>query len=240
MKLKELTIKDRPRERLIEKGANALNDIELLAIMIGSGTKKENVLDIALKITKKYTLKELKDLTYQKLIMIPGIKSAKACQLLAAFELARRAHILNIKKESLTSARQIYDYLYADFYLEDKEAIAIIYLDCKLKPIKKSLFNSVNSFDVNLPIKIIIHECLDNKAYGIVMAHNHPSNDLKPSEADLNVTFQLIGLLNTMEINLFDHLIIGREEYYSFLEHGLLDKPFEYNYLGDEDEKSDI
>ncbi len=238
MKLKELTLNDRPRERLIAKGANALSDVELLAIMIGSGTKKENVLDIALKITKNYTLKELKDLSYQKLIMITGIKRAKACQLLACFELARRAHILDLKKESLTNAKQIYNYLYADFYLEDREVIGIIYLDCKLKPIKKSLFSSVNSFDVELPLKTIVHECLDNKAYGIVLAHNHPSNELNPSQADLAVTYELEKILTTMEINLFDHLIIGKEGYYSFLEHGLLNRAFEYNFLGDEDEKS--
>ena len=95
MNIKDLKVSDRPRERLIKNGASTLSDVELLAIIIGSGNKNENVFDLAVKILKKYDFKKIKQLSYEEITKIKGIKQAKACKLLACYEIAKRAYMFN-------------------------------------------------------------------------------------------------------------------------------------------------
>lgn len=117
MNVKDLSKEDRPRERLIKVGPRALSDVELLAILIGSGTKTSTVLELATEILKQYTLVDLKDLTYEKINKIKGIKQAKACQLLVCFEIARRSSQIPKYRGSLETAKDIYEYIYDEIYL---------------------------------------------------------------------------------------------------------------------------
>lgn len=238
MKIEDLKRKDRPRERLIALGPRALSDVELLAVLLGSGTKDCCVLDMASRILKKYSPKELKELSYNQMIQLYGIKTAKACQLLACFELARRGGQAQNSKASLETATDIYSYVYDEIFLEFNEVILCILVDCKLKPIKKLVERGDSPHQVAIPIKKFIKEALACQAYGIILVHNHPSGDVEASEADIFSTKEFQSILATLDILLLDHLVVSASSYYSMHEHGILQMCEEYSLLGDPFEKS--
>lgn len=233
MKLKDLKLDQRPRERLIENGPKALSDIELLAILLGSGSKKQDVFALAQNICANYSFYELKQVSYQKLIELSGIKKAKACLLLACFELARRSYLMLDSAPCLDCAAKIHQYILADFMFLDSEQVVAVYLNCKLKPVQKFSSTTLESMEVGVPIRQIVVEALRVNAYGLVLIHNHPSGDLKPSFADIKTTKEIEMLLFKLNILFLDHLIVYKHSYYSFLEHGILNKELEYNDLGD-------
>lgn len=235
--IEDLQKKDRPRERLIEKGAASLSDVELLAVLLGSGTQKRDVLSMATYILNQYSLYELKDLSYERLADLDGIKQAKACLLLACFELAKRAMNASLKNVCLDTPKNIYDLVYGDIYLEATEVIIVLFVNCKLKLIKKKIYSGDNSSSVFLSNKQILKEAIDLHAYGIILIHNHPSGDVQPSEADLDATFELKNLLLQIDVLLLDHLVVSAQGFYSFLESGLLSEAKEYNRTGDLDEE---
>ena len=222
MKIDDLNIEDRPRERMIKYGPKGLSDVELLAIILGSGTKEENVLDLSANILKRYCFKDMKDLSYHELIKISGIKQAKACKLLSCFEIAKRA----IKNEdiniTLEDSNEIYRYIKNDFYLESNEKLCVIFLDVKLKVIYKLFFDGNSPHNILLPMKNIVKEAFKFNASCIIIAHNHPSNDVSPSIKDIEETIKLKNVLHNMDMLLVDHLIIGSRGYYSFNDNGLL------------------
>ncbi|MDE6655751.1 MAG: DNA repair protein RadC [Anaeroplasmataceae bacterium] len=240
MNVKDLTLQDRPRERIAKLGARALSDTELLAILIGSGTKEHTVLDIASSLLKMYSLSELKDLTYEKLLKVKGIKQAKACKLLACFEIARRG-VAKVKDiPILETAEDIYNYVFHEIYLESSEIIIAILLDCKLKPLKTIIERGKSSHQVEMPIRSILQEALEMKAYAIVLVHNHPSGEVNASYADIESTHQLQQILMQLDILLLDHLVVSPTDYFSMNEHGLLSFNEEYSVLGDALEKSTL
>lgn len=238
MNIKDLKYEDRPRERIIRLGARALSDVELLAILIGNGTKSHTVLDIASNILKLYSLPELKDLTYSKLSKLKGVKQAKACKLLACFELARRSAMKKRDLPSLENAEDIYNYVYHEIYLESNEIVLAILVDCKLKPIKIIIERSKSTHHVEIPTKEILKEALDTKAYGVILVHNHPSEEVEASLADITVTHQLQQIFMTLDILLLDHLVVSQSNYYSMHEHGLLLLEEEYSVIGEDYEKN--
>lgn len=238
MKLTDLKEEDRPRERLVCLGPQALSDVELLAILIGSGTKEHTVLDIASQILKQHTLPEIKNLTYDQFIKFNGINKAKACLLLACFELAKRGSQRKVERKSLEDPSDIYDYIYKEIFLESTEVLIAILVDCKLRPLKKLIFRGDSTHQVGIPIKSIVLEALEGKAYGIILVHNHPSGDVNPSSADEMVTIEFQEILLSLELLLVDHLIVSDKEFYSMHEHGLLHKKMEYSVLGDSFEKN--
>ncbi|MDE7264279.1 MAG: DNA repair protein RadC [Anaeroplasmataceae bacterium] len=233
MNIKDLQNKDRPRERLMSIGPRALSDVELLSILIGSGTKDRTVFDIASNILQIYTLPQLKDITYTKLIEFKGINQAKACQLLSCFELARRGSQKEVDKKSLETAEAIYKYIYDEIYLQSTEIIIAILVDCKLKPIKKIVDHSSDSFQIIIPVKKIVSEALAGQAYGLILVHNHPSGEVTASKADITATLQLKQILYSLDILLLEHLVVCPTAYYSMASHGLLSSSLEYNELGD-------
>lgn len=222
MNIYDLKIEDRPRERLIKMGPSSLTDIELLAIILGSGTKEENVLELSTNILKKYSFNVMKELSYQELININGIKQAKACKLLACFEIAKRAINVNELNIILDNSKSIYNYIKNDFYLSSKEMISVVYLDIKLRVIKKDIYEGDSPHNINLPMKDIVKNAINYNASCIVIAHNHPSNDLTPSLTDMEQTYKLKNILDNIGIILLEHLIIGINGYYSFNDYGLL------------------
>lgn len=233
MNIKDLQNKDRPRERLMRMGPRALSDVELLSILIGSGTKDVAVFDIASHILQQYTLPQLKDITYAKLIEFKGIHQAKACQLLSCFELARRGSQKAFVQKSLETAEAIYSYVYDEIFLESSEIIIVLLVDCKLKPIKKIVERGESSYQVFLPVKRIVAEALAVQAYGLILVHNHPSGEVEPSKADIAATIELKRILCFLDILLLEHLIVSATEYFSMEEYGLLQENLEYNGIGD-------
>ena len=222
MKLKSLPKVERPREKLIAKGAQNLKDEELLAILLRTGIEGKNVLEIARQILRKYSKKRLFKLTYEDLLKIKGINSAKACTILASMELVKRA--LEVGEETLPKIESIKDVIAQMSYLRDKtrEHLAALYLNARNELVfKKHIF--VGTLDANIahPREIFEH-ALTNHASSVILVHNHPSGDPEPSKADLEITKRIQEAGKIMGIDVLDHIIITKTKAFSFKQKKLI------------------
>lgn len=225
IKIKDIPINERPRERLINKGASNISNEELLSIILKSGTKNESAKVVATKILSTIKdISELKNLTYESLIKINGIGSTKACDLLATIELAKRINvdIDNINNLKITSSDIVYTYYKNIIGDKFQEHFYVIYLDNKKKVINnKLLFIGTINYSVVHP-REIFKEAYSNSASSIICVHNHPSGNSKPSDEDISLTNRLVEISNLMGIKLIDHVIITKKNYYSFYENNLI------------------
>jgi len=220
--LREMPRVERPREKLIEKGPENLKDEELLAILLRTGTKEKNVLDLARQILRKFSKKKFLKLKYQDLIKIKGVNSAKATTILAALELTKR--ILGVGEEILPKIESIKDVIAQFSYLikKQREHLAILYLNARNEVIyKKHLF--VGTLDANIchPREIFKY-ALEKNAASVILVHNHPSGDPTPSNTDLEVTKRIQEAGKIMGIDVLDHIIISKTKIFSFKERKLI------------------
>lgn len=222
IKIKDIPCDDRPRERLLNIGSESLSNEELLAILLNSGFKDISVKNLAAKIlTESKGLTGLKDMNYHKLINIKGIGKVKACTVLAFLELARRMNytktkILDVK---FTSPEIVFEY-YKDKLDHSKEQVFCLYLDSSHKIIKEKLLfvGTVNRSMVHP--RDVFKEAYQVNASAIICMHNHPSDNTYPSVEDENITNRLKEISVLMGIDFLDHIIVGRTNYYSFMENG--------------------
>lgn len=222
--IKELPIKERPRERFVKYGASAIQTFELIAIILRTGSKDESVLELAKRVTyMSNSLKDLSNTSIKELKSIKGIGDSKAIELLAAFELGKR-----VNKESfsshykLHSPEKIYQFLKNELEMKTQEHFLALYLNTKGELIKKeTLFiGSLNSSLIH-PREIFKHAVI-NSAAAIIICHNHPSGDPNPSRQDLEITKLIHKNSLMMDIELLDHIIIGKDKYYSFKAKGII------------------
>lgn len=219
MKFKELPKEEMPREKLLLYGAKNLSNEELLMIILKTGTKNSSVKDLATKLlTQTKGIRNLKNMTYQKLIQIEGIGQVKAIELLALIELSKRIQEKVPLTELLNCTNQtnIVEYFYNLLQDKKQEEFYVLYLDNKKKLIeKKKLFiGSINTSVVH-PREIFKNAYLLSASF-LICIHNHPSGDPTPSKEDIELTKKLKEIGEMHAIYLIDHLIIGRECYYSF------------------------
>ncbi len=222
MKIKNIVAKERPRERLISKGANSLSDYELLAIMLGSGTKEKSVLELSIELIEKYGLEKLFQMDYKELKKIKGIKEAKASKLMSCFEIAKRCIAKKDNLIQLSNAIEVYQYVQSDFLYLKTERIMILYVDTKCRVIQKSFLNGDQVAKIELPVKKIIGEAIKWNAYGIFLIHNHPSGDVMPSSSDIDSTHYLITLLNEIGIAFLDHIIVSDTNFFSLMDNKII------------------
>ncbi len=221
MKFKNIPDTLKPRERLINYGAEHISDDELLSIILKTGTKDKNVKELALDILSQYKeITKLKNIKYQQLITIPGIGKAKASEIIATIELGRRIFQKTTEEQLIecTSVKNIVDHFGYLFKDKKQEEFYVIYLDNKKRYIaKKLLFIGSINYSIAHP-REIFKEAYLLSASSIICIHNHPSGDVTPSRADDLITNKIkeIGLLH--EIHLIDHLIIGKNNYYSYFD----------------------
>lgn len=216
MKIKDLPKIERPREKLIQKGPQNLKDEELLAILLGTGVEGKNVIEVAKQILNKYTKKRLLKLTYSDLSQTKGIGPAKACTILAATELVKRS--LEIGEETLPIISSAKDVIAQAVYMRDKsrEHLMAIFLNARNEMIyKKPMFIGTLSANLVHP-REIFQEALKQNAAAVVLAHNHPSGDAEPSEADLEITKRIQEAGKIMGIEVLDHVIITKNTSFSF------------------------
>jgi len=222
MKIKDLPKIERPREKLIQKGSQNLKDEELLAILLRTGREGKNVIEVAKQILGKYSKKRLLKLTYEDLIKIKGIDSGKACTILAAGELVKRASKMG--EEILPIIRSSKDVIAQAIYMRDKvrEHLMGIYLNARNEMIfKKPMF--VGTLNANLVHpREIFSEALKQNAASVILVHNHPSGDPEPSEDDLEITKRLTEAGKIMGIDVLDHVIITKNKVFSFKEKKLI------------------
>ena len=227
MKLNEITKEQRPRERLINLGPKVLSDIELLAIILSFGSKKENVLELSTRLIKDYGLSKLLYMNYDELKQIEGIKEAKATKLMACFEIAKRSLRVYQDHRLLLNAIDVVEYIKNDYVFCENEMYTIIFVDVSGKVIKKLSFESDLSHQVNVSLRTIVKEAITLNSYGTYIIHNHPSNNIKPSSSDISTTRIINEMLNNIDVKLVDHIIIGKYDnnnYFSFYENRLIIK----------------
>lgn len=221
MKFKDIPVSERPRERLSMYGANNLSNEELLMIILKTGTKKYSVKEVSLNLLKECGgVSNLKNMTLNKLVNISGIGRVKAIELMAVIELAKRMNEDVSFKDmvSCTNPTNIINYFNYLFKDKKQEEFYVIYLDNKKKFIdKKRLFiGSINS-SVAHPREIFKNAYLLSASF-IICIHNHPSGDATPSKEDMIITEKLKNIGDMHAIYLIDHIIIGKDNYYSFFE----------------------
>lgn len=204
------------------KGAENLKDSELLAILLRTGKAGKNVIEIASQILIKYSKKRLLQMTYQDLVKIGGIDSAKATTLLAAFELAKRAMEVNdTNLPTIVTPKDVVAQL-TDLRHNKKEHFIAIYLNARNQLVHKETI-SMGTLNANLVHpREVFEPALKHSAAGIMVAHNHPSGDPKPSEDDLEITKRLADAGKMMGINVMDHVIVSKTGYFSFKENRLI------------------
>jgi DNA repair protein RadC len=223
MKLKDISPENRPLERLLSCGPESLSNAELLALIIKTGTKKENVLNISQKILTKISIKKLSSTTTTELMKIEGIGKVKACQILSIAELSKRInYITNTNNYKIYQPKDVYDYLIYDFDGLSQEKLIALYMNSKNEIISKKIVSIGTDDQTLIPIKEITTYALKEQAKGVIITHNHPSGDPSPSSEDKYATKNLKTSLKLLELQLIDHVIFGKNSFFSFKEKQLI------------------
>lgn len=225
LRIKDLAEEDRPREKLLSKGISALTDAELIAILIGSGSKNESAVDLGKKIlgSVSHNLNELGKLSIHDLMKMKGIGQAKAITILAALELGRRRKASEIiKKKKISQSRDVLEYfqpLLADLHYEE---FWVLLLNRSNRVVNKIKISQGGISGTVIDVRLILKKAIENETSSIILCHNHPSGNLEPSESDKKITLKLQKAGQLMDIQVIDHVIISDNNYFSFADEGLL------------------
>lgn len=216
---------DRPREKLLQKGRAALSDAELIAILIGSGTPKVSAVDLAKEIlaASHHNLNELAAKSVKELIKFKGIGEAKAISIVTAMELGNRRQIAEImQRKRISSSSDVAKLMQPEIGDLGHEEFHVIYLSNSNKILHKEARSSGGITGTIADIRLILKGALLQGAVGIIICHNHPSGNTKPSQADINLTKKVKEAAEIMDIKLLDHVIITADKHYSFADEGML------------------
>ena len=216
---------DRPREKLLLKGKAALSDAELIAILIGSGNKELSAVDLSKHILNSVhdNLIELSKLDVVDLIKFKGIGQAKAISIIAALELGkRRRYSEAVKREKILCSKDIFEIMQSVLSDVNYEQFWILLLNNSNKILKKENISMGGLTSTIVDPKKIYKKALENNAASIILCHNHPSGNVKPSEADIKLTKKLREAGKLMDLPILDHIIVGIENYFSFADEGIL------------------
>lgn len=225
LNIKAWAEEDRPREKLILKGRSSLSDAELIAILIGSGNRQESAVELSKKILASINnnLNRLGKLTIKDLEKFNGIGEAKAISIIAALELGRRRKNSTTEQNPIIhSSKDAFDVIKEVLADLPHEEFWVIYLNKKNEIIKKVNISKGGIDGTVADTKIIFKHAIEQLASAIILCHNHPSGNLKPSNADIKLTKKLKETGLMMDIPVLDHLIIGEKNYYSFADEGLM------------------
>ena len=223
--IKSWAEEDRPREKMLAKGKEALCNAELIAILIGSGNSKETAVDLSKRVLhdNKDNLIELSRLTINDLMKYNGIGEAKAVTIAAALELGRRRRFSEaLEKPSIKNSQIAYECFYAHLSDLNHEQFWIMLLNNANKVIKLEKIGVGGMTGTTADPKKIFKCALENNAASVMLCHNHPSGNVIPSNADKQITNNLIKAGAFLEIKILDHIIIGNDNYFSFADEGLL------------------
>ena len=225
MSIKFLSEDDRPREKFLLKGKSALSDSELLAIILGSGNTQESAVDLSRRILKSVdnNWQKLSLLSIKDLMKFKGIGEAKAISVAAALEIGRRKASQEIpEKISIKSSAEAFAVFFPHLSDLRTEEFWVIFLNQKNQIIYKSQISKGGITGTIVDVRVLFKIALEHYATSIIVAHNHPTGNLKPSDADLKITRNIKNAGEILDIKLTDHLIIGENAFFSFQDEGLL------------------
>lgn len=225
IKISELAEEDRPREKLLLRGKSSLSDAELIAILIGSGTKTLSAVDLSRLILRhtSHDLAALARLSVNDLMKFKGIGEAKAIAIVSALELGRRRKEQDMPvRQKISSSRQAYDLMRSELYDEVIEHFYLILLNRANYVIKKQLISQGGTSGTVVDPKIVFKNALEHMAHSIILVHNHPSGSTEPSEQDKKLTQRLVRIGRDMDLTILDHVIFTDGGYFSFADEGIL------------------
>lgn len=214
---------DRPREKLMLKGKSVLSDAELIAILIGSGSRNESAVDLSMRILKSASnLNALGKMTISQLMNFKGIGEAKAITIIAALELGRRRRAedsLELKK--ITSSKIVYEMMQPIIGELPHEEFWVLFLNNSNKVLSKSQLSKGGISGTFVDVRLIFKLALEIGATGLILCHNHPSGNTMPSDADKQITKKIRDAGDHLDVKVLDHLIITESKYYSFVDEGI-------------------
>ena len=216
---------DKPREKLVAKGRTALSDAELIAILIGSGSREESAVELSKRIlvAADNNLNELGKLSIKQLMQFKGIGEAKAISIAAALEIGRRRRgEAAAKITKITCSKDVFDLLQPLLGDLPHEEFWIVYLNNSNKVLFKEQLSKGGITGTLVDVRLVMKNALEQGAVGLILAHNHPSGTLKASTADKQITQKLKTAAEVLDIKVLDHLIITQTAYFSFADEGVL------------------
>jgi DNA repair protein RadC len=225
LSIRNWAVEDRPREKMLSRGIQSLSDAELIALLIGSGTRKVSAVDLARQILHmagnnldklgKYSVPDLKKLK--------GIGQARAISIVAALELGRRRKLADAPEYvKITGSSEVFNLMHPFFCDLAHEEFWVLLLNRSNKVIDKQKISQGGITGTVTDIRLILKMALDNLATSMILCHNHPSGNLQPSDADISITRRLKESASLMDISLLDHLIIAGKGYFSFADENLI------------------
>lgn len=225
IKIKELAKTDRPREKIMLHGAKTLSDAELLGVIIGSGIENMTAVDVARSILGRFgnNLNELGHASIKELMQIKGIGEARAINIIAALEIGRRRASRSItEKPQILCGLDSYNIIKPYLSDLDHEEFWAMFLNKANRVIDIQQIGKGGLDMVLCDVRQLAKMAINNNAISIIVAHNHPSNECKPSQQDIQITNQINNAMRTLNINLLDHIIVGVDRYLSFNEEQML------------------
>ena len=223
MSIKDLPADARPREKLLARGPQALSDVELLAILLRTGMAGKNVFQLSEELLGPDGIAGLLQATVQSLKMVKGLGPAKQAELLAVFELARRALSQRLKeREAFQTPDAVKQYLQLQLAHKNHEVFAVLFLDNQNRMLAmEELFRGTLSQTSVYPREVVMR-ALHHQAAAVVLSHNHPSGSVQPSRADEHLTQNLKASLALVDVRVLDHIIVGQGQALSMAESGLM------------------
>jgi DNA repair protein RadC len=216
MRIKDISLENRPRERLEKQGPSVLSDAELLAIILKTGNKDENVIDMSNRLISKYGFDKLSMCSLTELQEINGIGSAKACQIIALFELNKRHSYSKTQGKPIKTAKDVFDHCSPKLSSSDREHFMILHLDTKNRVIKDEIVSVGALTGTIAHPREVFKSAIKESAHAVILVHNHPSGDPTPSDEDLKMTERLLDAGEILGIKVLDHVIIGSATCWSF------------------------
>jgi len=223
MSIKDLPADARPREKLLARGPQALSDVELLAILLRTGMAGKNVFQLSEELLGSDGIAGLLQATVQSLQLVKGLGPAKQAELLAVFELARRALSQRLKeREAFHTPGAVKQYLQLQLAHKNHEVFAVLFLDHQNRMLAmEELFRGTLSQTSVYPREVVLR-ALHHQAAAVVLSHNHPSGSVQPSRADEHLTQTLKAALALVDVRVLDHIIVGQGQALSMAEQGLM------------------
>jgi DNA repair protein RadC len=225
IKISELAEEDRPREKLLLKGKSSLSDAELIAILIGSGTRTMSAVDLSRRILGElsHDLASLAKMSVKDLMKFKGIGEAKAISIVAAMELGRRRKDQEAPvRVRISSSTDIYELMKPELYDEIVEHFYLVLLTRSNYVIKKHLVSQGGTSGTVVDPKIVFKTALEHLAQSVILVHNHPSGNLSPSDQDRKLTDRLVKIGRDLDLPVLDHVIFSDRGYFSFADEGIL------------------
>lgn len=225
LSIKQWAVEDRPREKMLKHGFVSLSNAELIAILIGSGNRNESAVELSRRILSDFNndLDTLGKTSTDKLMDYKGMGEAKTINVLAALELGKRRQLDGHKKlTKITSSSDVYNLFAIELADLQHEEFWILYLDRGNNVVDKSKISQGGVSGTVIDVRIIMKKAIEKLISSLILVHNHPSRNLSPSKADIDITKKTSDAAALLDIKVLDHVIIAGENYTSFADEGLL------------------